>query len=187
MLERRSHFVLDDFDPRPVADDIATGLDGFALADFHADRSVEFQGPAASRRFRVAEHDADFFAELVDEDDDGFGLGNDARQFAQGLAHEAGLEADVGIAHFPFDFRFRDQGGYGADDNDVDGAAADEFFRDFQGLFAIIGLGNEQFIRVDAEVAGIDRIQGVFGIDESGNAAALLSRGDGMQGQGRLA
>ena len=93
----------------------------------------------------------------------------------------------MGIAHFPFDFRFRDQGGYGVDDDDVDGAAADEFFRDLQGLFAIIGLGNEQFIRVDAEVAGIDRIQGVFGIDESGNAAALLGRGDGMQGQGRLA
>ena len=33
----------------------------------------------------------------------------------------------MGIAHFPFDFRFRDQGGYGVDDNDVDGAAADEF------------------------------------------------------------
>ena len=61
VFERRCHFILDDFDPRPVADDVATGFDGFALADFHADRRVELQGPAACRRFGIAEHDADIF------------------------------------------------------------------------------------------------------------------------------
>ena len=80
----------------------------------------------------------------------------------------------MGIAHFPFDFRFRDQGGNGVDDDDIDSTAADQFFCDFKGLFAVIRLGNEQFVGVDAKVAGIDRIQGVFGIDEGCNAAVFL-------------
>ena len=71
MFKGRCHFILDNLDPSPVADDVAAGFDGFAFADFHADRRVEFQGPAARRRFGVAEHDADFFTELVDEDDHG--------------------------------------------------------------------------------------------------------------------
>lgn len=71
------------------------------------------------------------------------------------------------VAHFAFDFSFRDQGGNGVDDDDIDSTAADQFFCDFKGLFAVIRLGNEQFVGVDAKVAGIDRIEGVFGIDEA--------------------
>lgn len=80
----------------------------------------------------------------------------------------------MGVAHFAFDFGFRNQGGYGVDDDDVDGTAADEFFRNFKGLFAVIRLGNEQLVRIDAEMAGIDRIEGVFSIDKGCNAAVLL-------------
>ena len=63
------------------------------------------------------------------------------------------------VAHFAFDFSFRDQGGNGVDDDDIDSTAADQFFCDFKGLFAVIRLGNEQFVGVDAKVAGIDRIE----------------------------
>lgn len=78
------------------------------------------------------------------------------------------------VAHFAFDFGLRNQGGYGVDDDDVNGTAADEFFRDFKSLFAVIRLGNEQLVGIDAEVAGIDRIESVFRIDKGCNAAVLL-------------
>ena len=71
------------------------------------------------------------------------------------------------VAHFAFDFGLRNQGGYGVDDDDVNGTAADEFFRDFKSLFAVIRLGNEQLVGIDAEVAGIDRIESVFRIDKA--------------------
>ena len=39
------------------------------------------------------------------------------RDLAQGLAHQAGLQAHVRITHVAFDFRFGDQGCHGVDDD----------------------------------------------------------------------
>ena len=44
-----------------------------------------------------------------------FGAFDVASQFAQGLAHQTGLQADVAVAHFAFDFGFGHEGGYGVD------------------------------------------------------------------------
>ena len=49
------------------------------------------------------------------------------------------------------------------------------------------GLRDEQFVRVDAELAGIRRIERVFHVDERRHAAALLRLGNEGQRQRRLA
>src|SRR5712691_5811498 len=67
-LERRRHLVLDDLDAGLVADHLVAVLDGADAADVEPDRRIEFERLAAGRRFRVAEHDADLHADLVDED-----------------------------------------------------------------------------------------------------------------------
>ena len=115
------------------------------------------------------------------------GLADDAGKLAQRLGHEPGLEAHVGIAHVPFDLRLGDQGRHRVDYQHVDGAAAHQRLGDFQGLFAGIGLGDEQIVGSDAELPGVADVEGVLGIDESGDPAQFLGFGDDMQRQGRLA
>jgi hypothetical protein len=51
----------------------------------------------------------------------------------------------------------------------------------------VIGLRDQQLIDIDAELAGIDRIERVFGVDEGADAALLLGFGDRMQRQRGLA
>jgi hypothetical protein len=58
------------------------------------------------------------------------------------------LQADVGVAHLPFDFGAGHEGGDGVDHDDIHRAGADEGVGDFQGLFAGVGLG-------DVEVVGV--------------------------------
>ena len=131
-------------------------------------------------------HDPYFFTDLVDEHRRRPGFGNDPGEFPQGLAHEPGLEAHMGIPHIPFDFRFGHQGRHRVDDDDVDGTAAHQGVTDFQGLFPSIRLGNQQVVDVHSQVPGIFRIQGVFRIDESRIAAPFLGFGDHVQGHGGL-
>src|SRR5205085_7776765 len=57
LLERRRDLVLDDFDPRRVADDVVAVLDLAGAADVEADGGVEFQSVSARRRLRIAVHD----------------------------------------------------------------------------------------------------------------------------------
>ncbi len=137
---------------------------------------IELQGAAAGGGFRAAEHDADFFADLVDENHAGFALGNGAGQFAHGLAHQPGLQADVRIAHFAVQFLLRNQGGDGVDDDDVDGVALDEHFGDVHGLFAAAGLADQQRFEIDAQFFGPGGVEGMFGIDEGGDAAGRCAR-----------
>src|SRR5581483_1158367 len=65
--ERRGALVLDDFDFDAGADDFLPFLDLIGAADVEAYGGVELQGAAAGGRFRVAEHDTNFFTDLVDE------------------------------------------------------------------------------------------------------------------------
>ncbi len=83
-----------------------------------------------------------------------------AGDLAQGLAHEAGLQADVAVAHLAFDFRAGHQGGHGVDDDDVEGAGADQHVHDFQGLLAGVRLGDQERVGVDAELGGVLRDRG---------------------------
>src|SRR5437763_1545149 len=73
------------------------------------------------RGFRIAEHHADLLADLVDEDDGGFALGDRSRELSQRLAHQAGLQAHVAVAHFAFDLSTWNERGDGVDDDDLHG------------------------------------------------------------------
>ena len=85
---------------------------------------------------RVAEHDANLLADLVDEDERGADRGNAAGELAEGLGHQASLKAHVGVAHFAVEFGLGDESGYGVNDEDVNGAGLNESLRDFEGLLA---------------------------------------------------
>ena len=82
-LERRRDLVLDDLDLGFVADHFVARFNGTGTADIQAHGGIEFQGVAASRRFRAAEHDADFHADLVDENDQGVGAVDRTGEFPQ--------------------------------------------------------------------------------------------------------
>ena len=77
--KRRGHFVLHHFRARARADHSVAFLDRLDSANVHANRGVEFQRAPAGGRFRVAEHHADFFANLVDENQAGLRLRDDCR------------------------------------------------------------------------------------------------------------
>ena len=63
---------------------------------------------------------------------------------------------------------------------------ADQGFDDFERLFAVVGLRNEQVVDVDAELFGVGGVERVFGVDEGRHAAGLLRFGDDLQGDGGL-
>ena len=179
-------FVFDDFDFDAVADVDVAFFDALCASDVDADAAVEFEGVAAGGGFGAAEEDSDFFAELVDEDAAAVGLADGGGEFAEGLAHESGLESDFVIAHVAFDFGFWGECCDGVDDDDVDGAAADEVVGDFECLFAVVGLGDEEVVDVDAEFFGVIGVKGVFGVDECGDSAVFLALCYGVDGNGGL-
>src|SRR5580692_5014700 len=86
-----SAFILDDFDARARSDAVLADLDRFELANVEPNGCIEFQRAAARRRFGISEHDADLFAELVDEDHHGFAARDRGGQLAQRLGHQSGL------------------------------------------------------------------------------------------------
>ena len=158
-----------DFDIHPLVDDLA---DLFLGAVRQGD----------SRRIgHAAEHDSDLFAELVDEDRGGLGLAQRAGELTQGLGHQARLEADVTVAHLALDLRLRYECGHRVDDDDVDGARPDQHVGDFQRLLAGVRLGDEQRVGVDAQLLGVIGVERVLGVDERGDAAALLRVRDRVQ------
>src|SRR5579863_5251491 len=76
------HFVLDDLDFGAGADHLVAFLDGGDAADVDANGGVELEGAAAGGGFGIAEHDTDFFADLVDEDQCGARFGDRAGELA---------------------------------------------------------------------------------------------------------
>ena len=70
LSERRSDLVLHDLGPHSDTDDVVSVFDLRDAAHVDTARTVELECPAAGRRFGAAEHDADLFANLVDEDHD---------------------------------------------------------------------------------------------------------------------
>src|ERR1043166_8157673 len=65
--ERCGALVLDDLHFHARANHLFAFLDLVRAANVEADRRVELQRAAAGRRVGIAEHDADLFADLVDE------------------------------------------------------------------------------------------------------------------------
>src|ERR1700761_5030140 len=103
-------------------------------ADVETHRGVEFQRIAARRRLRVAEHDADFHADLVDEQHDAVRLGDRAGELAQRLAHHAGLQAGELVAHLAFKLGLGRQRRDRVDDDDVDRAGPHQRVGDLERL-----------------------------------------------------
>ena len=92
----------------------------------------------------------------------------------------------MGVAHVALDFGAGHQRGHGVDHHDIHGAGADQHIHDFQGLLAGVGLRDQQLVDVHAQLSGVNRVEGVLGVDERGHAAGLLHISDGVQGHGGL-
>ena len=122
LTERRRNFVFDDFDFGFVTNNVIAFFNLTGTADVEADGGVEFECVTAGRGFRAAEHHADFHTDLVNENNQCIGAFDVAGQFAEGLAHQASLQADVAVTHFAFDLGFRYKCGYGVDNNHIDTA-----------------------------------------------------------------
>ena len=129
----------------------------------------------------AAVHHADLHADLVDEDHHRIGAVDRGGELAQRLAHQPRLQAGHAVAHLAFELGARHQRGDRIDHQHVDRTRAHQRVGDLERLLAGIGLGNEQIVDIDAELAGIDRIERVLGIDEGADAALLLGFRQAMQ------
>jgi hypothetical protein len=58
--------------------------------------------------------------------------GDAAGELAQGLAHETGLQTDVAVAHFAFDFGLGHKSCDGVDNNQINSAGAHERVGDLE-------------------------------------------------------
>jgi len=95
-----------------------------------------------------------------------------------------GLQAGQRIAHFAFQFGLRHQCRYRVDHQHARPAPErHQRVADLQRLLAGVGLRDQQLVDVDAKLAGIDRIERMFGVDEGADAALLLAFGHRMQRQ----
>ena len=182
-LEGRRDFVFHHFAAGFRADDRIGLLDLPDAANVDAHRRIKLQRVAAGGGFRVAEHDANLHANLVDEDDHRVGALDVGGQLAQRLAHQAGLQAGKLVAHVAFNFSFRGERGHRVDDDNIHAARAHQHVSDFQRLFAGIGLGDEQIFDIDAEFFRVAYVQRVLGVDKRRRATRLLHLGDDVQRQ----
>ncbi len=119
--------------------------------------------------------------------DHGARFGDRGGELAQRLAHQPRLAARLHVAHLAFELGARHQRGDRIDHQHVDRAGAHQRVGDFQRLLAGVRLRDQQVVDIDAELAGIDRIERVLGVDEGADAAELLGFGDGVQRQRGLA
>ena len=134
-----------------------------------------------------AVHHADLHADLVDEDHHGVGAVDRGGELAQRLAHQARLQAGLAVAHLAFELGARHQRRDRIDDQHVDRARAHQRVGDLERLLAGVGLRDQQIVDIDPELAGIDRVERVLGVDEGADAALLLRLGQAVQRQRGLA
>ncbi len=93
----------------------------------------------------------------------------------------------MAVAHLALDLGRGHERRDRIDDEDVDRVGADQGVGDLERLLAGVGLGDDQFVDVDAELPGVDRVEGVLGVDEGGGSAGLLGLGDDVEGERGLA
>jgi hypothetical protein len=93
----------------------------------------------------------------------------------------------VDVAHLALDLGAGHQGGHGVDDHHVERPGANEHVGDLERLLPGVGLRDEQLVDVDAQGFGVHRVEGMLGVDESGDAPVALRLGDDVQGESGLA
>ena len=133
-----------------------------------------------------SEHDADLLADLVREEADGVRAVQVAGELAQRLRHQARLEADRLVAHLALELGARRQRRDRVDRDHVDRAGADQHVGDLERLLAVVGLGDEQLVDVDADRARVGGVDRVLGVDEGADPAHLLGLGDDLVDERRL-
>ncbi len=87
-------------------------------------------------------------------------------ELAQRLAHQPGLKADVGVAHLALDLGLGDSAATESITMSVDRARAHEHVGDLERLLAVVGLADEQLLRLDPELARVVEVERVLGVDE---------------------
>src|SRR5690606_39560857 len=177
----------DHHDANPVADDLVSVLHRPGSPDVETHARVELEGTPSGRRLGVAKHHADLFVGLDGEDGTGPGPAHDARELAEGLTHEAGLQPDVGIAQLALDLGAGDESGHRIDDHDIDGARLDHALHDGQSLLAGIRLRDQELVHVDADLARVFDVEGVLHVDEERDPPGALDVGHHLEAEGRLA
>src|SRR5699024_2640204 len=100
-----------------------------------------------------------------------------------GLTHEAGLQTGKGVTHVAFDFGLGYQSRYRVDDNEIHRTGTYQRVGDFKGLFAGVGLRDEEVFEIDPETRGVLDIQGVLGIHKRTDTTDFLHFGDDLQGK----
>src|SRR5260370_6677526 len=93
----------------------------------------------------------------------------------------------MAVAHLALELGARHESSNRIDDQHVDCARANERVRDFERLLAGIGLGNQQIFDIDPELAGVGRVERMFGVDKSAGPAPTLRLGDYVQRERGLA
>ena len=91
------------------------------------------------------------------------------------------------VAHLSLELHARGQRGDRVDRDHVDGAGAHEHVGDLQGLLAVVGLGDEQLVDVDADLLRVERVHRMLGVDERAHSAQLLRLGEHVVDQRGLA
>ena len=92
----------------------------------------------------------------------------------------------MGISHLSLDLRLGNQRRHRVHDDDIHCPGTNHGLGDLQSLLPVIRLGNVQVVDVDADLLGVDRIQGMLGIDKSGDASPLLHLGYHVERHGGL-
>ena len=177
----RGHLVLHHLDARLGTDHLVVFLDRADAADIEAHRGVELERVATGGGFGAAEHDTDFHADLVDENHQRVGAFDVGGELAQGLAHQPGLQAHLRLAHLALDLGLGRERRDRVDDDDVDGTGAHQHVGDLKRLLAVVRLRDQEVVDLDAQLAGVLRIERVLGVDEGRGAAHLLHFGDHLQ------
>src|SRR6266481_2118147 len=90
------------------------------------------------------------------------------------------------VAHLALELSTRNEGSHRIDYQDVYRTGADERVGDLERLLARIGLGDQQIVDIDPELAGIARVERMLGVDEGAGPTAALRLRNHVQREGRL-
>ena len=174
IAERCSHLVLHNLHLGARPHHRVALLHRADAANVDAHGRVELQRLAAGRRLRIAKHDADLLAYLVNEDQAGARLGDGPGKLAQRLAHQPRLQAHMRIAHLAIQLGLGHQRRHRIHHQHVNRARTHQRLHNLQRLFAIIRLRDQQVVDVHAQLLRVGRIQRVLRVHERGQPAGLL-------------